>query len=148
MLTDDNLSIVRKLYDEVWSGGDLGVIDELVDNNFIGHATPNEMTIRGIDQFRQRVALYRDIFPEMAFSIEDQFGCEDRVVTRWKVQLEQSEEAIKRDTNSGEPITFVGISIHRFSEGKIVEEWDTWDTMAVVESAAIPDVIRSLTLSF
>ncbi len=148
MSADTNLLLSQRLFDEVWSGGDLSVIAELIDNDFLGHATPNEMTLRGIDQFRQRVALYRDMFPEMTFSIEDQFGSDDRVVTRWKVQLEQSDAAIERETSTGEPIAFSGMSIHRYSGGKIVEEWDTWDTMAVMESTSMPDVIRSLTLSF
>ena len=142
----DCIEVVRRLFAEAWSAGDLDAMEKLVDEDYIGHATPHEMTLRGRAQFEHRVGLYRTMFPELSFEIEDQFCSADRVCTRWKAQLESDPETIQRDTVTGEPIRLGGITISRVKDGKVVEEWDTWDTLALAESSSDANILDAMTL--
>lgn len=146
MSEENNVSIVRELFEAVWSHGDLDKVNQLVDENYIGHATPHEMTLRGRAQFSQRVAVYRTLFPELVFALEDQFCSGERVCTRWKAQLEKDSETARHDSVTGEPIRLSGITITRVVGGKVVEEWDTWDTLALEESSTKPDILNMMTL--
>lgn len=147
MSTEQNcIEVVRQLFSRVWNVGDIEAIAELVDDNYVGHATPHEMTLHGREQFEARVGLYRTMFPELSFEIEDQFSSADRVCTRWQAQLESDPETAKRDSVTGEPIRLGGITISRVENGRVVEEWDTWDTLALAESSSDAKILEALTL--
>ena len=146
-MSEQNMLIMRRLLEEVWSDGNLSLLPELMDANSVCHGTPHEMTLEGITQYEQRIAVYKGMFPEIRFVVEDQFASGDKVATRWTASIQEDTEAARRDTDTGEPITVSGITISRFENGKIAEHWDTWDTATLLESSSIPNVMDALTLS-
>ena len=146
-MSEQNMLVVRRLLEEVWSDGNLSLLPELIDADYVSHATPHQMTLNGISQYEQRIAVYKGLFPDIRFTVEDQFASGDKVATRWSARLKEDSEVARRDADTGEPITVTGITISRFENGKAVEDWDTWDTLALFESSSIPDVMDAMTLS-
>ena len=57
------------------------------------------------------------------FTIEEQLVAGDKVVSRWTA---------RRSENTDSP-GVMGISIHRVSNDRIAETWDTWDMLSVLE---------------
>jgi len=147
-MSEQNMLVMRRLLEEVWSDGNLSLLPELMDANSVCHGTPHRMTLEGITQYEQRIAVYKGMFPEIRFTVEDQFASGDKVASRWTASLKEDSEAARRDADTGEPITVCGITISRFENGKIAENWDTWDTATLLESSSIPDVMNAMTLSF
>ncbi len=143
----EQMRVMRRLLEEVWSDGNLSLLPELLHEDYVGHGTPHDMTLRGVSQYEQRVAVYKSLFPEIRFIVEDQFTSGDKVATRWSAHLQEDSEMARRDADSGEPITVSGISISRMQDGKIIEDWDTWDTLTLLESSSSPDVMEAITLS-
>jgi steroid delta-isomerase-like uncharacterized protein len=83
MSTEENKAIARRWAEEVWSEGNLGLIEELVLPDYIEHdpAVPEE--VRGPEGVRRYIEEFRRAFPDMRLTVEDQVAEGDRVVTRW-----------------------------------------------------------------
>jgi predicted ester cyclase len=114
----DNKLLARRLYEEVWNKRDFAVVDELVGAEHLYHnpSTPNLGT--GREAYRDIVKLYTGAL-DVQFNIEDVIAEGDRVVVRWSVRGRHNVE-------------LTGISIHRISEGKIVESWSNWDALELM----------------
>ena len=119
--------VVRRYWDEVWNGGQLSAIDELVDDNFtnFGVRRPG-----GHAAIRRIVTAWRSAFPDLRYEIVQEIAHGDTVVHK----------VILRGTHLGEfqlaagPSELLGtlpptgrtvetdhIHIHRVGDSKIVE---------------------------
>jgi steroid delta-isomerase-like uncharacterized protein len=126
-MSETNKAHIRRVIEEVYNRGDLGVVDEVAASDLVIHASSQD--IRGREGAKQHVAQLRAGFPDLRFTIEDQIAEGDRVVTRW------SARGTHKGTFQGVPATgrevrLVGTDIDRIIGGKIVECW------AHVESSA------------
>ena len=73
-----NKAMVRRHYEEVWNQGNLSLIDELFDPNFMVGSEH-----WGPEGERQWVVDARTAFPDINFTIENQVAEGDLVVTQW-----------------------------------------------------------------
>lgn len=136
-MSDTEKRLVQRLMSEVWGRGDLSQLEELVDPSVVVHLGTQHDPVVGIDACRELIATYQVLFGDVDFSIEDQLQDGDKVVTRWHA---------RRAGDTGEAPT-MGISIHRFSSGRIVEAWDTWDMMRALGGEADSSLLDRLGLT-
>ncbi|MDP8929091.1 MAG: ester cyclase, partial [Actinomycetota bacterium] len=68
-------TLVSRLIDEVWNQGRYDVVDELVDDSYVGQ--PSE--VRGTEGYKQFIMALRGAFPDLEFTIEDQIAEGDKV---------------------------------------------------------------------
>jgi steroid delta-isomerase-like uncharacterized protein len=138
-MAEDNKAIARRVVEEVFSQGNLEAIDECVAEGYVGHDPVDQEDTRGREGVRDRVSVYRTAFPDLNVTLQECFGEGDLIATRW----------IARGTNDGElmgmaptgrQVTMEGLSIDRFEGGKIVETWDNWDALGMMQQlGAIPE---------
>ena len=136
-MSEDNKAAARRFF-EAWESGDLDALDDVVAADAVDHDPYNPNGGDGLEGFKRTIAMYREAFPDVRFTVEDQIADGDKVVTRW----------IARGTHRGELMGFAptgteseltGIGIDRFEDGKIVEAWGNWDTLAMMQNiGAIP----------
>ena len=125
IVSESNKTLARKIFEELWSvGGTLTLADEMYDVDYVAHVSHHPEAIQGIEAFKQFVALFQAMHPELQFTVEDQIAEGDKVVTRWTA-LSPGLEA---------DIVVTGISIHRLVDGKFVESWDNWDTVDALQT--------------
>ena len=62
--------------------GKYEVIDEIYDKNYLNPI----FNIRGLESIRQWVLTYRNAFPDIKFSAENQIAEGDKVTTRWSIR--------------------------------------------------------------
>src|ERR1051325_3785417 len=74
--------IAARFADEVWTKGNLSVIDELVAEDFVGE-NPTDGEIHGRDAFRELVQRYRSAFSDMQMRIDKMVAEGDWVATHW-----------------------------------------------------------------
>jgi steroid delta-isomerase-like uncharacterized protein len=139
MSVDANIEASRRVIEEGFNEGKLEVLDEICADDFIGHdPLAGDQNVAAV---KQTIAGYRNAFPDLTFSIEDVFGADDRVATRWRAEgTFQNEFMGQQPTGEkGEPTE--GISIDRFADdGKLVETWNQWDTVGFMrEIGMIPE---------
>jgi len=84
---------------------------------------------RGIAAFADRI---RTAFPDTDIVVEDAFGIDDKVAARWSATMTHSGDGVGVPA-TGKRVTITGMSIARIVDGKIVEGWDNWDRLAMLE---------------
>ena len=103
---------------EVWAAGDISKLDEVVAPSYIGHTSAGE---RDLDGLRETIEAFHRLHSQCSFRVEDQMVDGEKVITR------MTADVTMRD--SGESVTLMGINISRIVDGKIVEEWNTWEPL-------------------
>ena len=79
-MSEENKAIVRREIEEVFSAqGNLDVADEIFAPEYVGY--PED--VRGPEGAKETAKMYRNAFPDVQLSIEDQVAEGDKVVTRW-----------------------------------------------------------------
>src|ERR671911_11349 len=80
-MSEHNKAQIRRVIEQAYSRGELGVVDEVAANDLIIHAPSQE--IRGREGAKQFITMLRTGFPDLHFTVEDQIAEGDMVVTRW-----------------------------------------------------------------
>jgi len=147
-MSEQNVAIVRRWFEEVWNQGRLETIHELMaaDAVGIGQAGP-EAVIRGPQQFQPFVEKLRGAFPDIHLTIEDAFGSGDKVAARWSATMTHQGGQLGFPA-SGKPVRITGISMVRIANGQIMEGFDSWDQFTLLrEIGAIGEPSVVLTAS-
>lgn len=121
-LTDNPESkkaVFRRLVD-LYAAANLSALDELIAPNYVGHASAGDRDLEG---FRQSILYFHSVY---VYS-EDSFQVNDQLVDGEKVATRMTAHVKLRAT--GEPVTLIGINIARIVDGKLVEEWNTWEQL-------------------
>ncbi len=106
MSTEVNKEIARRWHEEVFNHRNFAAIDQFLHPNYVGHRDNTQGLTAAREGF---IKLLKDT-PDLHLHIDDVIAEGDKVVTRWTWQ-------------EGERVTWTGISIHRFEDGKIIEDW-------------------------
>jgi len=119
-VTVRNIEVIQVVHSEIWSKGNIELIDDVFADSFVGHFPAG--TVHGREGVLDRVTAHRTAFPDWTEEVEDTIADGDRVVVRFT----------SRGTNLGE---FLGkpptrnhveiseVSIFKLSDGRIVEQW-------------------------
>src|ERR671938_339272 len=71
-MSEENKALVRRYFEEIWDVGNLDLIDELFTTNFVRHGpSGTEGEVRGLEDFKGLVTMYRTAFPDLQVPIED-----------------------------------------------------------------------------
>ena len=139
MLSETNKTLSRRFFEEVFGKGKLNVLDEIIAKDHVnsGPGTLPELPT-GPEGAKQLVTVYRNAFPDVHFTIDDQIAEGEKVVTRWTAQgTHQGELAGLPAT--GKSSTVTGIVVDRIVNGKIAESWGIFDEFGMMQQlGAIP----------
>jgi len=129
MTTEVNKALVRRFYAEI-DKGNLGIIDELVDENYIDHNPPPFPLPSGREGVKQAFLIFQKATPGY-HKIEDQIAEDDRVVTRL-TSYGRHECDLPGAPRTGNQMKMTSITIHRIANGRLVEKWAEKDVMALL----------------
>jgi predicted SnoaL-like aldol condensation-catalyzing enzyme len=104
----------------MYAAGDVSALERVIPPDYVGHTSAGD---RGREGFLQSVLFFHNLFiyaPD-SFRIEDQLVDGEKVVTRMTANV--------RVRETGEHVTLLGINIARIVDGKILEEWNTWEKL-------------------
>jgi len=117
-----------------WNDGDLSVVDDYYAPEYVRHSVDPER--RGREYLKESILSLRRGFPDLVAQI-DAFVVEgDTVVTRWSATGTHLGEFLGFPA-TGTPITTSGVVISRFEDGKIVEDWATWNALDVLRDLGV-----------
>jgi steroid delta-isomerase-like uncharacterized protein len=145
-MSEQNTSLVRRWFQEVWNAGRLETIHELMapDAVGVGQAGP-EAAIHGPDEFQVFVEKLRGAFPDIHVVIEDSFASGDKVAARWSATMTHKGDQLGIPA-SGKQVRITGITIARIANGQIIQGWDNWDQFTMLrEIGAIGEPRAALT---
>lgn len=132
-MSELNLAIVRRWFDDVWNLRREDTIDELITDESVCYT--DEGPVRGIREFKERQFLpFTTAFPDLRVNIDAIVAQDDVVVVRWSAVGRHSGVGLGFIATNDEAL-FRGITWLRLDDGKMVEGW---------QSTNIPEVIRGL----
>ncbi len=134
MSTEENKNIMARTTEEIFNKGNLDVVDETHDKDFVGHTSSDEM--KGPESVKQFASQYRNAFPDLKITNEDMIAEGDMVVSRQTVTGTHKGE-FQGIAPTGKKITVTSILIVRIVNGKIVETWMNMDSLGFMQQLGI-----------
>ena len=135
-MSAETKAIARRFLEEAFNSGNLDVVDELVAPDFVNHdAALPEPTI-GIERARASIAGYREAFPDLRLTIEQQIAEGEFVTTRWSARGTHRGDLMGM-APTGKQATVTGITIDRILDGRFVESWTNWDTLGLMQQLGV-----------
>jgi steroid delta-isomerase-like uncharacterized protein len=129
-MSEQNKVVLRRHFAEVWSQGNVALLDELFASDYLGHAPPDE--IQGRESLKQYVSTVRMAIPDLQCTVEDQIAEADRVVIRWTARGTHTGK-YQGIPPTGKQVTMTGMSFARIANGKIVESWTNSDALGMLQ---------------
>jgi steroid delta-isomerase-like uncharacterized protein len=125
-----NKAIVLRPVTELWSPGDLQVVEAIYGPEFVCHNLVGPEW-RGINGIKEAIKSHRAAFPDWHERVEDIVAEGDRVAIRFTAS------GTHRGTFAGMPatdrkVTVREVSFYRLSRGKIVEQWGMPDVFGMM----------------
>jgi steroid delta-isomerase-like uncharacterized protein len=142
MSVEENKAIFRRYVEEVGNNGNLDLADEIFDR-YRAHQPDDSVLERGPEDVRRFIGEFRTAFPDVHTDIEDMIAEGDKVVTRWRMRGTHEGE-FRGIAPTGREMEITGIGIFRFSGGKVVESWDNFDQLGMLQQlGAVPTPDRT-----
>jgi steroid delta-isomerase-like uncharacterized protein len=135
MSSEQNKLIVRRLFEEPWKG-DLGVVDELIDRDYVGYDPSIPEPLRGPDGFKENVSTYRAAYSDARITVDDQIAEGDKVATRWTARGKHDGD-LMGVAATGKQVTVSGLTFSRLANGKVVEGYTNWDTFGMMQQLGV-----------
>jgi steroid delta-isomerase-like uncharacterized protein len=125
-------ALVRRLH-EIWNTGDLGAVDEVYAEDFVGHFPPSSHLPdrRGRDGAREGIRRAKIAFPDWHEGVEAMVTEGNVVVTRYTSTGTHRGEfrGLPGVRPTGRTITVPEISIYRVARGRVAEQWCLLDEL-------------------
>ena len=137
MSTESNKAIARRFLEEVFGQGKLAVADEIVAPDHVDRgpgALPG--VPHGPEGSKMLVTGYRNAFPDIHFTIDEQIAEGDKVVTRWTGHATHKGE-LAGIPATGKSATVTGMGVDRIVNGKIVESWGIFDQFGMMQQLGV-----------
>jgi len=147
MSTSENIELMKRWFREVWNEGRLETIHELLSPDAIATGQVGaDVVMYGPADFLPFAQRILSAFPDIKTTVEDAFGADDQVVVRWSATMTHRGDALGIPA-TGKPVRITGITIVRIANGQIVEGWDNWDQLAMLEQIGAYKRPQTITLA-
>jgi steroid delta-isomerase-like uncharacterized protein len=128
----DAKKLSRRIFEEVWNNRNLAAIDELLAANYVHHDPQTPQFPNGPEGYKLLVSHYLKAFPDCHFAIDQELQDGNVAVTHWTVSgTHRGDLPVLAAT--GKTFSVSGISIARATDGKLVESWNIWDALGMMQ---------------
>ena len=126
-----NKALVRRVFDDVYSTGDVAAIDEFFAADFARHR-PGAPDTMGTAAMKEYVTRTRAVFSDLRVTVDELIGEGDQVAAR------VTAHALQRGPFLGIPATDLAVSIaevqfFRIADGKVSEVWVLGDVFGLLQ---------------
>jgi steroid delta-isomerase-like uncharacterized protein len=118
--TEENKDLARRSW-ELANQHNPDLIEEFYAPNLVWHEPDQD--VRGYEQAKRFISTLFTAFPDLNICVEDVISEGDQAVSRYTARGTHQGETEEFGPATGRQMEIKGITIHRFEEGKIVEEW-------------------------
>ncbi len=137
MSTESNKTISRRFLEEIFGQGKLAVADQIIA---LDHVDRGPGTLPGLppgpEGSKQLVTVYRNAFPDVQFTLDEQMAEGDKVMTRWTAHGTHKGE-LAGIPATGKSVTVTGMGVDRIVNGKIVESWGVYDQFGMMQQLGV-----------
>jgi steroid delta-isomerase-like uncharacterized protein len=125
---DENRILVRDYYETVYNLRDLTRLDAFLARDFMSAGPGGQM-----DREAHATALAASLaaLPDLRLTVEEQLVEHDAVMTRWSATGTHL-GSLFGIPPTGRRVTASAIHIHHVRDGRIVDQWEQFDTLGVL----------------
>ena len=131
-MSEDNKALARRSWEVVEN---LDILDEVYASDLVWHEPDQD--VHGLEEARQFVTMYKTAFPDLNVTVEDVISEGDNAVTRYTIRGTHQGEIEEFGPPTGRQMELQGITIHRIADGKIVEEWERYDNLSLMQQLGL-----------
>ena len=140
-MSEVNKRTIRMVREEAMRKGKLDKLDGLYTDDYVYHGIRMLGDLRGPTAFKDLATGFIDAVSGFQETIEDQIAEGDKVATRFSGRGTHSGEVMgARPT--GKKLTWSGLVLTRFVNGKIAEEWVEFDGLSFLQQLGVVPEIR------
>lgn len=132
-----NKVIGMRFAEEFWNQKQVSGLDETHSTDFIGHNPVIPGNPLPFDVYKQVCLAYITTFPDLHVVIDDTIAEGDKIVYRWTATGTHKVE-IMGIPATDRKVSWTGMTIYRFADGKIVENWWAWDALGLIQQLTAP----------
>ena len=127
--------LMQKTYNEVWNKRNVDFIDNIIANDVVYHG-PSGLEFSSKEEFKLMVNNFFKAFENTKMTITEQFAKDDVVISRFIYEgIHKGQFQDLPATNKKVKIT--GIEIDRFDHGKVVECWEEFDQLGLMQQLGL-----------
>jgi steroid delta-isomerase-like uncharacterized protein len=131
-MSEENKALARRSWEILEN---LDAIEEIYAPDVVWHEPDQE--VRGIEEAKQFVTTYKTALPNLNVTVEDVIAEGDKAVTRWTVSGTHQGEVEEFGPPTGKQVEIKGVTMHRIEGGKIVEEWEGYDNLSILQQLGL-----------
>lgn len=121
---------------EIWNSRQPEATDSLFAPNFVQHDPQNPFPVEGPKGYKQFMQHYLNAFPDLHLTIEAIVADGQMTVTRWTA-IGTHRGDLPNVRATGRHVTVTGMTCSRIQNGKIVENWNNWDTLGMLQQLGV-----------
>ena len=138
-MSEGNKALARRVADDIVNPGNVDAVDEIYAPDYVLHDPSSPEDVHGVEGAREFYETVFNAFPDPQVIIEDQVAEGDTVVSRWTMRATHQGELMDIPP-SGKRVEFTGVTVSRIEGGKIVEDWDIYTALGMMQQiGAIPE---------
>ena len=141
-LTDKNVALVKRFFEEVWNKGNLSLVDEFLAPDFEDYNQPPG-TPRGHKGYKASVNMFRTAFPDIQFTLDQVLAEDDRVAIRLTGRGTHKGNFMGIPP-TGKQVSFGGMTFIHIQDGKVAERWGISDIPGLMQQLGGPVSHRPL----
>jgi predicted ester cyclase len=132
-----NKAVARRLFEDDISRGDEAVAEAIIHAEFFDHTNPPGMQ-HGLEGHKAIVRLFRAVFPDLEWLIDDLIAEGDKVVARTTMRGTHRGDFFGLPP-TGRLVEMQGVHIVRIADGRVIEHWGSNDDLGLMRQlGAIP----------
>ena len=133
-MSEANKALVRRWFNEVWNEGRAETIDELMAADSRVHGLGDLPS--GPAGFKPFHAAFRNAFPDMQITLDDLVAEGDKVASRFTATATHRGDGLGFPATN-RPARFTGMGCIRVRNGKLVEGWNNFDQLGMLQQLGV-----------
>lgn len=130
-LFEKNITLVKRLFEEVWNKGNLSLVDEFLAADFVDYNRPPDAP-DGREGYKAGVNMIRTAFPDFHFTLDQILAEDNRVAIRLTGSGTHKGDFLGISP-TGKQVTLGSMTFIHIKNGKLAERWGISDIPRVIQ---------------
>jgi steroid delta-isomerase-like uncharacterized protein len=126
--TDADAQKIKDNASKLWNGGDTAIVDSLYSSDCVYH-NADLQDLKGPEEIKNFVKWVYGVYPDFAVTLDEPMKFKDRTVITYKVTGTNKGPLGENMPATGKKISFTGIDICKIANGRITEEWNSYNQL-------------------
>ena len=131
-----DITAYQRTWVEGMNRGDVTAADRAFAPDCVIHINGSPEPNLSLGGFKEMVSGLLGAFPDLRVTVEDQIAAGDKVATRWTAEGTNS-GPFGPVPATGRRVQTSGLILDRVVDGKVVERWEQWDQMAMLQQLGL-----------